>query len=371
MRAAFGLSLAVLLNLAPPMITSASDWVEDEPAHATTMPPVAPPINRIRRNAGPYSESAPGNVDEEDSHGRSTFVVKPRSQPGIPSGPLEATVSKWGGMGQSQGNYLRGAASTMVEAPSGLVPLNAARSVPPGVFRGWLEKTHQAFALTTSTQNPMNVLEVKGQWDDADRTLRSLGIRHTKVRKGKLADMALDDVKVLVVNCAGNVPSEAYQRVRDFVARGGFLVSTDWTVHNLVQHAFPGYIEWNGGKTDGSVMDATVVDPDPVLFAGAVRSSGWKVDDGSQTIRVLRPNAVRILVRSRMLTRDDPDHQGILAVVFSFGRGQVLHLVGHFDNNANLAFTNMLPDPAPVIGISLRQALATNFVVAGLNRASR
>jgi len=67
------------------------------------------------------------------------------------------------------------------------------------------------------------------------------------------------------------------------------------------------------------------------------------------------------------LSRDDPDRRGILAVTFTFGRGHVLHLVGHFDNNATLAFGNMLPDPAPEIGISLRQALAANFLVAGLS----
>jgi len=59
---------------------------------------------------------------------------------------------------------------------------------------------------------------------------------------------------------------------------------------------------------------------------------------------------------------------GALAVNFTFGRGQVLHLVGHFDNNAGFAFTNTLPQPATGIGISLRQALATNFLVDALSR---
>ncbi len=274
--------------------------------------------------------------------------------------------------GQEQGNLYQGRASTLIQTPPyqpSFFQLSSMRSVGPGVFRGWLEKTHSRFALATSTMDPMLVLEIKGQWDDADHTLRSFGIRHTTIKKGRLDDQPLDGVKVLVVNCAGNVPRGTFQKIRDFVARGGFLISTDWTVHNLVENAFPGYIAWNGGKTDSKVVDATVTYPDPRLFAGAVQNSGWKLDDGSQTIRVLRPDVVRVLVRSRMLTGEDPDRLGILAVVFPFGRGQVLHLVGHFDNNANLAFTNLLPDPAPVIGISLRQALACNFLVEGLEQS--
>ncbi len=85
-------------------------------------------------------------------------------------------------------------------------------------------------------------------------------------------------------------------------------------------------------------------------------------------MRVLKPDVVKVLAVSRDLVSLDPDKQGILAVAFSFGKGKVLHMVGHFDNNSLPIFPNRLPDPAPVIGIGLRQALAANFVVAGLER---
>jgi len=70
------------------------------------------------------------------------------------------------------------------------------------------------------------------------------------------------------------------------------------------------------------------------------------------------------LARSRQLMRQDPSQKGILALAFSFGKGKVLHLVGHFDNNSKSAFTNMLQDPSPNIVISLRQAIATNFIAS-------
>ncbi|HMO19720.1 MAG TPA: hypothetical protein PKC98_01990, partial [Candidatus Melainabacteria bacterium] len=75
---------------------------------------------------------------------------------------------------------------------------------------------------------------------------------------------------------------------------------------------------------------------------------------------------VRVLIESRRLKEEDPDRAGVLAAVFGFGRGYVLHMAGHFDNNSGVPVRHRLPDPAPIIEIGLRQALAANFVVAGL-----
>ncbi len=348
-----------LFTLSSTLPALCSDWIEDDLQQAGSVPRPAPPISRHNHQIREESQSE--GSQQPDTADQTVFQVKPKAE----HAPLEATVSRWGTSGPPA-NFLNGSAA----APGTggfFYQLEAARAVAPSVFRNWLEKTHPQFALTTSTMDPMHVLEIKGQWDNADHTLHSFGVRHTTVKSGKLSDVPLDDVRVLVVNCAGKIPNDSYQKVRDFVARGGFLISTDWTVSNLVERCFPGYIAWNGGKTANKVVDATVTDPDPILFAGAVRSSGWKLDDGSQMVKVLNPS-VRILARSRTLASEDPDRAGILAVVFAFGRGQVLHLVGHFDNNAVLAFGNMLPDPAPSIGISLRQALAANFLVEGLQQ---
>jgi len=374
----FSVILALTLFVIMPACKSAaSDWEEDGAGDAQTrIPRPAPPIQR-RAAATPAYDDQPTPAK--------TSVSVPPSHGSTGSTPrLEANVSKWGSAESDQG-YLGGSArQSFTEAPAnrglfsgaadaflqGNLPFFAprGRTVPPSVFRGWIEKTHPQFALSASAMSRDRLLEVKGAWDDSARTLRSLGIPFTRIPARRLRDQPFEGVKVIIVNCAGEVPRESLQRLRDFVAQGGYLLTTDWSLENLVQRAFPGYIEWNRGKSDGTVVDAFVVDPDPILTAGTVRRAGWKLDEGSQTLRVLNPSKVKVLVRSQQLARggDDPDRQGVLAVSFRFGRGQVLHLVGHFDNNSGLAFVNALPDPAPGIGISLRQAIASNFVVAGL-----
>lgn len=239
------------------------------------------------------------------------------------------------------------------------------KTVPPEMFKAWLDRAHPGVLLNVSN-SPGNVLEVKGRWDDSGRTLRALGIQYERIGSGELRDCALDHVKVLVINCAGTAPRASYQRIRDFVARGGYLLTTDWALDNLVEKAFPGYIEYDRKKNEEAIYDAYVVNPDPVLFASTVTNAHWKMDEASHLLRVLKTGTVRVLARSHKLEREDPGGQGVLAIVFPFGRGYVMHMIGHFDNNGFFKFTNSLPDPAPVIGISLRQALASNFVVAGL-----
>ncbi len=380
------LALAFCFSV-PGVMTAASDWEEDGGGDARTrIPRPAPPIQR----RSPSSPGTGGQVYEEDEQPSQKASVYVSPSPGGTHGGskprLEANVSKWGAADSPEKGYLTGSArESFSEAPErrglltgaadaflqGGIPFIApkGRTVPPSVFRGWIEKTHPQFALSANAMARDKLIEVKGAWDDSSRTLRSLGIPHTRIPARRLRDQPLEGTKVMVVNCAGDVPRESLQRIRDFVAQGGYLLTTDWALDGLVQRAFPGHIEWNRGKTDGNVVDAVVVDSDPIFTVGTVRRAGWKLDDGSQTVRVLNPSKVKVLVRSQQLARsgDDPDRQGIVAATFRFGRGQVLHLVGHFDNNSGLAFVNALPDPAPGIGISLRQAIASNFLVAGLS----
>ena len=238
---------------------------------------------------------------------------------------------------------------------------------PPVVFRAWLQKAHPEFFATANKYGPSSVIEVKGAWDDAARSLRALNINHTSIRRGKLKDLDLIGARVLVINCAGDVPRESLQKIRDFVVGGGYLLTTDWALDGCLQKAFPGYAEWNGGRTKSPIVDARLLDRQSAYANNTVSVAGWKLDDAAHTIRILKPGQVKVLAVSNELIAEDPDRAGVLAFTFPFGRGKVLHMIGHFDNNAAFIFTDSLPDPAPQIGIALRQALAANFIVEGLS----
>ena len=238
--------------------------------------------------------------------------------------------------------------------------------VDPLVFRAWLAKAHPQLKLSGQVSELSPVVEVAGQWDKADKTLTKLDIPYRHIKSKEITSELLASSKVLIVNCAGDMKRDKLQFIRDFVTQGGYLLTTDWALDNMLVQTFPGYLSWNKGVNRKDIYDADYLAPDPILANNTVRSAFWKLDQASHMVRILKPSAVTVLVGSRQLAAEDPDHSGALALIFPFGKGYVLHMVGHFDNNAKIAIGNFLPDPAPAIGISLRQAIATNFIVAGL-----
>jgi len=239
--------------------------------------------------------------------------------------------------------------------------------VPPEVFRAWLNENHPTFALSSQTIAPSLIVDVAGRWDHADKTLTKLGINFNHVKTGEISPELLASARVLIINCAGDVKRDKLQYIRDFVQRGGYLLTTDWALNSMLEQTFPGYVEWNRGVNNRSIYSATYINPDPILARGCVRSAPWKIDAGAHLVRVLKPDTVRVLIASAELAGEERGTGGVLACLFPFGKGYVMHMVGHFDNNATIAVGNFLPDPAPQIKISLRQALAANFVVAGVS----
>lgn len=245
---------------------------------------------------------------------------------------------------------------------TGATTINA----PAKLYRGWLEDTHPQFSLQTSSMASNRLLVVTDKYDQAERTLSSLALPFTTVDKKKFATCDLSGAQVIVIDCGPqNLSIQALVKIRDFVHRGGYLFTTDWMLDRIDQVIFPGYIAWNGANNQQAMYDASLVGQQSVLFRRAVTNAFWKMDKHCHLIRVINKEAVQVLARSSSLAKDDPDGQGILAVVFPVGKGYVMHMTAHFDRSQAPGGFD-LPDPAPIIGISLRQALAINFVVAGL-----
>jgi hypothetical protein len=235
--------------------------------------------------------------------------------------------------------------------------------VPPKVFQAWLQQTHPELTAHTKSE----VINVKGQWDDSAHALHNFGILSTKISASKLVPESLVGTRILVIDCAGELNEAQLKTVREFVYAGGYLLTTDWALEGCLTRAIPGYINWNGGYSPKEMVDAREAVSDSTLLKGTPPRAYWNLEMKCQTVHVMKVNQVTILVRSNVLKRDDPDQLGILAATFNYGKGRVLHLVGHFDSNSDRAFNNLLPDPAPGIGISLRQAIAANFIAEALS----
>ncbi|MBX3075375.1 hypothetical protein KF728_23080 [Candidatus Obscuribacterales bacterium] len=350
-----------------------SDWVEDgvsEFAVPRGRPETLPQTRKQNEDRQVFQYQArPGQTTEPTD-----VPVGEISDDGVPvdtmgktkkvRAPIQAGISTWQ---QGSGNgFDQRAARLLQQSPVLATPriINA----DPKVFKSWLTATNPG-VLEGATKE--SIVEIKGEWDDCAHALRTFGLPYTRVNPKKLSETNLNNTKIIVVNCEGHLPMESILQLRRFVAMGGYLLTTDWALENVVDKAFPGIIEWNEGYyTDGNnnnVVDAVIVADDAALTAGTPPVGHWLLVKKSQIVRILKPETVKVLARSRHM-REDPDNLGILAVTFTYGNGRVMHLVGHFDNNSELAFNSAIPDAAPGLGFSLRQALAANFIAQALKQ---
>lgn len=330
----FALSCLIALSVGGAAL--ASDWVDEEQADSFQTPRTKhdAPITKKKGNV------LEGNVSRFDAHSQNDIFQSNAGRPRLPV--------------------------LQQQEPSAIhYPPAREAVVESKVFRRWLEKNHPSLQGKLEAQKEQ-IFEIKGKWDDSGHALRTFGLGCTKVSPERLGQTDLSKTKILIVDCAGNVPHDVLETIRKFVQKGGYLLTTDWALEGCLQKAIPGFVEWNGDNTrESRVVDAYIASNDPSLTAGTVSRAHWKLDKKCQLMRVINPG-VEVIAASVQLKTDDSSGRGILAATFQYGKGRVLHLVGHFDYNSDRAFSNSLPDPAPEIGISLRQAIAANFIAEAL-----
>jgi len=374
---------------------AATDWVEHNEVNEFHLPKAEeqndsrseqpPPTEQISDDRQPANRQNGGGVDEQTSSpDKSTQGSKRKSEyvppddaviknvtddGGVENGPrtpLEARISTtrpgWSD-GDGTGVDQR-AQQLMMQAPMLATPKTV--YADPKAFKAWLTATNPG-VLENATKE--QVVEIKGEWDDCAHALRTFGIPYTRVPAKKFSELNLDRVKIVVVNCEGHLPNEAILSLRRYVAMGGYLLTTDWALQNVVEKAFPRTVRWYEGcyTSDSSnrIVPAVVVGQDPDMIAGIPPVGHWQLVKKSQVAQIVDPSKVKVLARTRLMS-EDPNGLGILAVVIEHGTGRIMHLVGHFDNSIEMASNSSLPDPAPGLALSLRQALAANFIAQAL-----
>ena len=176
-----------------------------------------------------------------------------------------------------------------------------------------------------------DIVVVSGCYDHVERVLQALEVPYQTVQPGSLARVDLRPEQLLVVNCPGELAPAEIIQVRDFVAAGGSLFTTDWALRNVIEPAFPGRIEYNDRPTTDDVVGIEVVDSDSPYLQGVLDSDDdpqWWLEGSSYPIHVLDPERVRVLIRSRELGEKYGEEP--VAVVFNFGKGEVFHMISHY-----------------------------------------
>jgi gamma-glutamylcyclotransferase (GGCT)/AIG2-like uncharacterized protein YtfP len=175
-----------------------------------------------------------------------------------------------------------------------------------------------------------DIVVVAGEYDRAESVFEVLGVPHTLVSPREFGAHRLRPDQLVVVNCPGHLPPRALPALRDFVAGGGMLFTTDWALRHVVEPAFPGMVAFNDRPTRDDVVRIDVADHDDPLVAGVLSDGDdpqWWLEGSSYPIRVESPD-VSVLIASRELK----ERYGEPAVVvrFPFGDGEVVHMISHY-----------------------------------------
>jgi hypothetical protein len=174
------------------------------------------------------------------------------------------------------------------------------------------------------------ILLTLGTFDKVQQVLDHLQLPYQTLPCGVVERLPLRADQVLIINCPGQFESAGLEAIRQFVARGGTLITTDWALETTVQRAFPGTIEYNLHPTADDVVAVSWVHPDHPFTRG-VEVSGqtisWWLEGSSYPIRILDPR-VTVLVRSQEMGQRYGEDA--LVVTFDYGEGTVVHLTSHY-----------------------------------------
>jgi hypothetical protein len=176
-----------------------------------------------------------------------------------------------------------------------------------------------------------DVLVVPGIYDHVEMVLDALETPYTPVPAGTLLSVRLRPEQLVVVNCPGRLPAPAVQRLREFVAAGGSLFTTDWALRHVLEPAFPGVVAFNDRPTWDEVVRIEVREHDNPFLRGVMDGDDdpvWWLEGSSYPIRVLERGRVDTLVASAWLGAKYGEPA--VAILFRHGEGEVFHMISHY-----------------------------------------
>jgi hypothetical protein len=176
-----------------------------------------------------------------------------------------------------------------------------------------------------------DIVVVGGQYDHVEAVLDALELPHTLVGTGQLDGVRLRPEQLLVINCPGNISRRGVEQVRDFVAAGGSLFTTDWALRHVIEPAFPGVLAYNEQPTTDAVVRIEMHDHDNPFLQGVIDGADdpqWWLEGSSYPIRVLDTERVHVLLTSREL--GERWGEAPVAVTFRWGDGEVFHMISHY-----------------------------------------
>jgi hypothetical protein len=206
-----------------------------------------------------------------------------------------------------------------------MTEMEKAYQLAAAAVRQRLAEQHAADLEVLDQVRERDVSVFTGTYDSVQEVLRRLHVPFTlDPSPAKLSG------GIVFANCSSEGKPKLVQRVEPFVREGGWLVSSDWSLQNVVQAAFPGTVREKPGKNTGNEVVAVEPALDSVWSEVVVLGADpqWWLESSSYPIEVLDGERVRVEAASHeLLVRYGAP---AVAVRFDWERGHVYHVISHF-----------------------------------------
>jgi hypothetical protein len=203
--------------------------------------------------------------------------------------------------------------------------MQAAYALAAAAVRQRFAEQHPDYLEVLASLRRPDVAVFKGTYDSVEEVLDRLGLPYQLDPKpAKLA------ARIVFANCSSSARPAYAGRLEPLVRQGAWLVSSDWSLHNVVEQDFPGTVRWFRNRRTGD--EVVSVEPglesvwSDVVVLGA--DPQWWLESSSYLIEVLDPQKVRVEAASHELL---VHYQApAVAVRFAWEQGQVYHVISHF-----------------------------------------
>lgn len=193
------------------------------------------------------------------------------------------------------------------------------------------------------------ILAVNGRYEKPKKVIEHMYASLKKVIQEKeIIKEDLSQYDVLLIGCPGSdIPHASYPKVKDFVMKGGWLITTDWALQSIIENIFPGFIRWNRAKTADAVVACQIIDPNHPFLEGVIseiQQSKWQKQAAKNTkksefrwwletrsfpIQIINAQAVRVLIGSWEI--QNKWGESPVLVEFEYGKmgGRIIHMISH------------------------------------------
>lgn len=195
------------------------------------------------------------------------------------------------------------------------------------------------------------VLCIDGKFEKPKKVIKNLYVSDENKKIIKPEDALkenFDNWDLIIIGCPGtDIPSAAHPKIAQYVANGGWILTTDWCLRSIVEPIFPGFIRWNDKKSDDVVVSCQILEPNHPFLDGVLseiqddkwakknikntkkEEFNWWLENRSFPIQVLNHAAVHVLIASWEIKNSWGEAP--VLVYFDYGTmgGRVIHMISH------------------------------------------